>query len=129
MIFVITGTQLPFNRLFRIVDEWNIEKKEEIIYQGIVKQNSKSGIKCFESLSYKEFLANLKRARLIVSHAGVGSILDCLTNEAPFIVFPRRSRYNEHRNDHQHDTCLALQNKYNLNIAFEENNLIDLFTS
>lgn len=40
-------------------------------------------------------------ARLIVAHAGMGTIISAMTKGKPIIVFPRIAALGEHRNEHQ----------------------------
>ena len=42
-----------------------------------------------------------KSARMIVAHAGMGTIISAMQQEKPIIVFPRIARLGEHRNEHQ----------------------------
>ena len=48
-----------------------------------------------------ELLEYIKKADLIISHAGVGSILNILQNNKKAIVVPRLAKYKEHTNNHQ----------------------------
>jgi UDP-N-acetylglucosamine transferase subunit ALG13 len=45
--------------------------------------------------------ALLRRARVMVAHAGVGSILAAAEHGLPVILVPRRKRLGEHVDDHQ----------------------------
>ena len=60
-------------------------------------------------LSENEFESNLKAARIVVAHAGMGIIFKCIEMGKPFIVVPRRHVLGEHRSDHQIDTCKFLE--------------------
>jgi UDP-N-acetylglucosamine transferase subunit ALG13 len=48
-----------------------------------------------------EFRARIESARVVVSHAGMGTILTALEFGVPIVVMPRRGDLREHRNDHQ----------------------------
>ena len=48
---------------------------------------------------------------MIVSHAGIGSVLDALTAKRPLVVVPRLRRFNEHMTDHQMDVAEAVQSR------------------
>lgn len=104
MILVTLGTQdKSFVRLLKAIDK-EIEKgtiKEEVIVQaGYTKYESKR-LKMFDMID-KEELENLtKKADLIITHGGVGSILTALSYHKKIIATPRLSKYKEHTNDHQ----------------------------
>ncbi len=49
----------------------------------------------------------MKRARLVVSHAGVGTILRALRVCRPIIVVPRSAALKEHVDDHQMEIAKA----------------------
>ena len=88
MIFVTIGTQLPFDRLIKIIDELAPQLNEEVVAQvyqcGFTPQN----IKTVDFLAPDEFNTLFDKARLIISHAGMGTILSALQKDKPIIVFP-----------------------------------------
>lgn len=100
MIFVILGTQdKPFTRLLEIIEQSNIE--DEIIVQaGFTKFESKK-MKIFDYVDMKDFNDYIERADLIISHGGVGTIMNALANRKKVIACARLSKYGEHQNDHQ----------------------------
>lgn len=102
MIFAIVGTQEPFDRLIELLDEWSSIRG----YNDIIAQVSSSGYKpknfqSFDFIPVNEFNKILLNADLIVSHAGMGSIISALQYSKPIIVMPRLAKLKEHRNDHQ----------------------------
>jgi UDP-N-acetylglucosamine transferase subunit ALG13 len=50
----------------------------------------------------------MKSARVVVTHAGAGSIYTALGFCKPLVVVPRRTEFNEHYNDHQVQLARAL---------------------
>jgi len=64
-----------------------------------------------------EFDAQLSAARLVVAHAGTGSILAAQRHGKPIILFPRRASLGEHRNEHQLATCAQLKGKDGIYVA------------
>ena len=101
MIFVITGTQLPFDRLIRMLDELAPLLNEEIVAQVNGSSYLPQHINTIDLMPPDEFDRLFKRARLILAHAGMGTILSALTMHKPLIVFPRIAALGEHRNEHQ----------------------------
>jgi UDP-N-acetylglucosamine transferase subunit ALG13 len=105
MIFVTTGTQAPFNRLVKAMDDIAADLSgEEVIVQAFGVDFEPKNITIVGFLDPQEYAKIFDRARLIVSHAGIGSILSALTKGKPIIVMPRNAGLNEHRDNHQYDT-------------------------
>lgn len=106
MIFLTTGTQLPFDRLLRAVDEWVGATKPdcEIFAQALPAEQESYQPEHFKTvtrLSPAEYAERFAKARLIISHAGMGTILTALTEGKQICIMPRKAEYGEHRNDHQ----------------------------
>lgn len=55
----------------------------------------------FRFIPYLEFLEIQKKSDLIISHAGVGTIMEGLRLNKKIISFPRYASLNEHVDDHQ----------------------------
>lgn len=107
MIFVVTGTQLPFDRLIKILDETAPLLGEEMVAQVNSGDYQPKHIKTVALLPPDEFDELFCKARLIVAHAGIGTILTALQYSKPIIIFPRIAALGEQRNEHQ----LATANK------------------
>lgn len=104
MILVILGTQdKTFTRLLdavqRQIDLGNIKEKV-IVQAGSTKYKSKD-MEIFDLIKADDFKKLVKEASLIITHGGVGSIMDGLKNNKKIIAAPRLKKYNEHVNDHQ----------------------------
>jgi len=103
MIFLTVGTQFPFDRLVRAVDE--------IVDQGILDGDVFAQIggssyqpRNFEAvttLAKEDFDTQIRKSTALISHAGMGSITVALDNDKPLLVMPRRKQYGEVVNDHQ----------------------------
>lgn len=104
MIFVILGTQdKAFDRLIKEIEEL---KKDGIIEDKVVVQSGATKyesdeIKIYDYLDMDEFERYIKEAKFVISHGGVGSILDALKYNKKIIAVPRLEKYGEHENDHQ----------------------------
>lgn len=104
MILVTLGTQdKNFVRLLKAIDR-EIKKgniKEKVIVQaGYTKYNSKN-MEIFDLTTPDEIDKLMKEARIVITHGGVGSILNALKYNKPVIAAARLSKYKEHTNDHQ----------------------------
>lgn len=108
MIFLIVGTQEPFDRLIRYIDEWSASTGyTEIIAQIANASYIPVNFKSFDYCPTAEFDEIFTKADLVVSHAGMGSIISALQYSKPIIVMPRLAKYREHRNDHQLATAIS----------------------
>jgi UDP-N-acetylglucosamine transferase subunit ALG13 len=112
MIFVTVGTHTqPFNRLLQKIDEL-VEKgiiKEKVIAQIGYATYKPRNYEYFTFTSEEKILELNKKARLIITHAGVGSIITALWFEKSIIVVPRLKKFNEHINDHQIQIAKAFE--------------------
>lgn len=109
MIFVVTGTQLPFDRLIRILDEIAPQLDEEIVAQVNGSGYLPRHINTIDLLPPDEFDRLFSSARLIVAHAGIGTIITAMQQQKPVIIFPRIAALGEHRNEHQLATAAKMK--------------------
>ena len=103
MIFLTVGTQFPFDRLVKAVDDVVGQNllNDEIVAQ-IGKYTYRPKHFDFVSLLEKDrYDACAKNASSIISHAGMGSIITALEYDKPLLVMPRFRKYGEVVNDHQ----------------------------
>ena len=104
MILVILGTQdKPFVRLLEAVDR-EIKKgviKDKVIVQAGQTEYHSDNMEIFDLLPAPEFEKLIKKANLIITHGGVGTILSGIKNKKKIIAVPRRAEFKEHHNDHQ----------------------------
>lgn len=110
MIFLVVGTQEPFDRLVQYVDEWSFKSGFNDIFAQV--SNSKYKSKNFESVDFippLEFDIKFQQAELIIGHSGMGTIISALQHSKPIIVMPRLAKFREHRNDHQLATARSFE--------------------
>lgn len=102
MIFVTVGSQEPFDRLIIGVDQWARSRARSDVFAQIASSKLQPGhIKFTQFIEPSEFPRVMQEARLIVAHAGMGSIISALELGKPIVVMPRRADLRETRNDHQ----------------------------
>lgn len=100
MIFVTVGTnEAPFDRLLRVVADLRVT--EPCIVQCGASAVRPLGARCVDFLSFDEVAAHVREARVVVCHAGVGSVMVALMNGKRPIVVPRLHRFGEAVDDHQ----------------------------
>ena len=128
MIFVTAGTQLPFDRLVEAVDSIAAEYKDaKFVVQALTSTYKANNIEVTNFLSAAEFTNHLNNAQLIVSHAGMGTIISALVKKIPIIVMPRLFEFNEHRNDHQLGTAKQMDLGGYVHVAYDAKDLITMF--
>ena len=112
MIYVTVGTMfLDFPRLIGAMDAIAANTGERVVVQIGLGKTFPEHCEHFGFKPREEVLALQREARVIVCHAGIGSVLDALHVRRPFIVVPRRKRFNEHMNDHQMDLAQAIERR------------------
>ncbi len=126
MILLTVGTQLPFCRFVSLVDKWCETSKEKVIAQVGADSNSYRFLDVINFIPVNEFEEIILETSLIVSHAGMGSILTALKYNKPIILFPRDAGLSEHRNNHQQATLRAFKDTPGVYAAFNERELIEL---
>lgn len=112
MIFVTLGTSdYPFTRLLKQIDdliENNIVKN--IIVQCGSEEYQPKNFTIIKNLDKKEFNEYLKKAEVVITHGGVGTIIDCIKMGKKVIAFPRKAEYGEAKNNHQEQIINNLKN-------------------
>lgn len=104
MIFVTVGTsKQDFSRLIREIDKLIDEKviNDEVVVQSNLCMYKPKNFVINSQLSKREYQLYLKKCDLIITHGGVGSIMDGLKNNKKVIAFPRLAKYSEAVNNHQ----------------------------
>ena len=104
MIFVSLGTNdKSFERLLKVIDKEikNGNIKDKVVVQaGYTKYQSKN-MNVVDLMPMDMFNKCINDCDILITHGGVGTILDGLKKGKKIIAFPRLSKYGEHVNDHQ----------------------------
>jgi UDP-N-acetylglucosamine transferase subunit ALG13 len=118
MIFATVGTQLPFDRLLLGLEGWAaMNPGVPILAQTGATKHRFRHIETVSHLSQTAFCDHFSAARLVVAHAGMGTILSAAELGKPLILMPRRAKFGEHRNDHQQDTVREMARLSNITVA------------
>jgi UDP-N-acetylglucosamine transferase subunit ALG13 len=81
-------------------------------------------------MEYEKFVPQEKAnklfqaASLIVTHAGMGSVLTGLKYRKPIVIVPRKASLGEHRNDHQLATAKWLASRPGIQVVWEEGDIV-----
>lgn len=125
MIFVSLGTQdKPFNRIIDYVislkENLKEIKSEKIIIQlgqtkllksDIERIKSLENIIIYDMLKPEKMKDIIKDSDIIITHAGVGTIMECLEMGKEIIVVPRKVENLEHVNNHQEEIAFEMEKK------------------
>ena len=124
MIFVTVGTQGPFDRMIRVIDAWAARNGREDVFAQIGRGAWRpSALEWTEQLDAAEFKRRVERAEVVISHAGMGTVLTAIELGKPVLIMPRRADLGEQRNDHQIATVRKLGSLGLATVANDEGEL------
>jgi UDP-N-acetylglucosamine transferase subunit ALG13 len=121
MIFVTVGTQLAFDRFIGAIDEWCAANPGVRVFAQVGP--TKLTIRHMEHemfISQERANQLFLEASLIVTHAGMGSVLTGLKYRKPLLIVPRKASLGEHRNEHQMATAKWLAELSGIQVVWEE---------
>jgi UDP-N-acetylglucosamine transferase subunit ALG13 len=124
VIFVSVGNATqPFSRLLDAVDALagsDIFQNEPVVMQtGHNPDFRPRHSRTVDFMSMEQFQEHLKTARLVLCHAGCGTLLQAIEWGKVPVVMPRLARYGEHVNDHQLQLIRALAEENRIVPAYE----------
>lgn len=126
MIFLTIGSHEPFDRLVRALDAWAGASGSGVRVFGQITARAGYIPEHFDhvaTLTPAEYEARCTEAALIVSHAGMGTILTALQTGTPALLLPRRGNLGETRNDHQIATAKKFDGRPGLTMVMDEADL------
>lgn len=123
MIFATVGTQLPFPRLIDALNDLAPDLDEEIVAQTGAAAGDWPNLDIRDRLTPTDYDAVFAAARVVVAHAGIGTLLSARKFGKPLVVLPRRSDLGEHRNDHQQATAKVIATLPGIHVAWEAGDL------
>ncbi|SDF74964.1 UDP-N-acetylglucosamine transferase subunit ALG13 [Limimonas halophila] len=129
MIFVTVGTQLPFDRLVSAVAAWHRKHADHEIFAQVGASTAAPPFPSVPFLDGPAFARTFDKADLVVSHAGIGTVLACWAREKPLVVMPRAHALGEHRTDHQIATVNRLGEELSLAAARDSEQLARLLNT
>ena len=126
MIFVTVGNDFRgFDRLLRRMDEIAPCLPAEVLIQRGYSRYLPRNTNHFDFIPMDSAIECIRRSALVVSHAGIGTIILCKEYQIPILILPRRKAFAEHMNDHQLEIARALDERKNENIyvVYQEDQL------
>jgi UDP-N-acetylglucosamine transferase subunit ALG13 len=120
MIFATVGTQLPFDRLIRALDDWAQQHADTEVFAQVGNGSYEPRhIGWSHELHPQKFRNRLETCDTIVAHAGMGTIISGIELGKRVIVMPRRAQLGEHRNEHQLATVARLGHLQGLEVVHD----------
>lgn len=107
MIFATVGSHPTF-RFDRLLNALEGLPGDELVVQYGPGEPPANAREAVAFMSFAEMLAHMDRASVVVSHAGVGSILCALQSGRVPVVMPREAQFEETVDDHQVELARAL---------------------
>lgn len=126
MIFVTVGTQLPFDRLVRAIDNIAPELAVPVFAQVGKSTYEPRNIEWSAVVDAANFNSLMAKVTTVVAHAGIGTIISAQESGKPLVLMPRQASKGEHRNDHQMATVQSLCGRRGIYVAHDERELLDL---
>lgn len=122
LIFVTVGGMRAFERLIREMDRIAGKVDEKVVMQiGSTNYEAKN-CDYFRFMSVNEIEELYAGARVVVCHAGIGSILTAVKYNKPLILVPRMKRYGEHIDDHQLEIAREMES-LGVTVVYDISNL------
>jgi beta-1,4-N-acetylglucosaminyltransferase len=118
MIFVTIGVMYGFERLVTRMDEIAGKISESVVMQIGETVYQPKYAKYFKYTSRDEMEDLYRNARVIVGHAGIGTITKALEHKKTVILVPRMKKYNELINDHQLEIAKELEKEGTATIVY-----------
>ncbi len=130
MIFLTTGTQLPFDRLVKALDEWaGLHPQCPVFGQIGPGEYQPQHFPFTQWLTPVEYGNHFDEARIIVSHVGMGTIISGLEAGKPLVLMPRLAKLGEHRNDHQLGSAEKFSHHASIDIVNDGEQLSESLTA
>ena len=102
MIFVSVGTnEARFDRLLHAVAELGLDEEVVVQHGHSARDSIPPARQLVDFLPFEGIVDTVRRSRVVVTHAGVGSVMVSLANGKRPIVVPRRKAFAEAVDDHQ----------------------------
>jgi UDP-N-acetylglucosamine transferase subunit ALG13 len=125
MIFLTVGTEYPFDRLVRAIDDMIAQGE---LFDDVFAQIGYGGYRpkymnWSEMMPRTDYETQVNECRGVISHAGMGTIISCIEQEKPLLVMPRRAAYGELVSDHQIGSARKFFERGDILLASDEKEL------
>lgn len=114
MILVLLGTQNnSFHRLLEEIEEYIKDETitEKVVVQAGFTKFESDDMEIFDMIPQEKLDKLIDEASFVITHGGVGSIVQAVKKEKRIIAVPRLKKYGEHVNDHQKEIIETFKNQ------------------
>ena len=112
MIYVTVGSHYQsFDRLLKKINNLTGLFDEEVVMQTGYSTYLPKRATYFHFCPMQKAEGLIQKAALIVSHAGIGTIISARQFKKPIVIVPRLKKYHEHNNDHQLEIAEAMKTR------------------
>ena len=114
IVFQIGQTKLSEeekNKIEKLNEKTNEEKVSEKINKEKIKNKEEKNITVFNMLKPEDMKKYIINSSIVITHAGVGTIMECIENNKDIIVLPRKEENGEHVNNHQEEIAFEMEKK------------------
>ena len=108
IVFQIGQTKLSEEEKSKI-EKLNEKKVSEKINKEKIKNKEEKNITVFNMLKPEEMKKYIINSSIVITHAGVGTIMECIENNKDIIILPRKEENGEHVNDHQEEIAFEME--------------------
>ncbi len=126
LIFLTVGTwRRGYDRVVKAVDD--------LVSRGVISEEviAQTGYGCYtpqhmtviKFCSPERFRELIAESRCVISHAGMGTIIETVRQGKPLIAVPRKPELKEVDNDHQFVTARQLESEGKILVAYEVSDL------
>ena len=106
IIFQIGQTKLSEEEKSKI-EKLNEKTNEKKVSEKINKEEK--NITVFNMLKPEDMKKYIINSSIVITHAGVGTIMECIENNKDIIVLPRKEENGEHVNNHQEEIAFEME--------------------
>ena len=114
IVFQIGQTKLSEeekSKIEKLNEKTNEKKVSEKINKEKIKNKEEKNITVFNMLKPEEMKKYIINSSIVITHAGVGTIMECIENNKDIIVLPRKEENGEHVNNHQEEIAFEMEKK------------------
>ena len=114
IVFQIGQTKLSEeekNKIEKLNEKTNEEKVSEKINKEKIKNKEEKNITVFNMLKPEDMKKYIINSSIVITHAGVGTIMECIEHNKDIIVLPRKEENGEHVNNHQEEIAFEMEKK------------------
>jgi len=122
LIFVTVGGMRGFERLVCQMDLIAGELEEQVMMQIGSTDYEPRNCDYFRFMSRNDMEKLYADARVVVCHAGTGSVLTALEHNKPLVLVPRLRKYGEVFDDHQLEIASEMQSR-GITVVYDISNL------